>query len=112
MLYQKNWVNYCRDQKEYVISFENGKTKKPIKFIKKTKKSGTKINFLPSKETFSTIKFSAANLQKKTRISFFKQRFKDWFNRWNSYKSKVYENKYDGGISEFVTFLDQKSQFW
>ena len=23
-------------------------------------------------------------------------------------KTKLYENKYDGGIAEFVTFLDQK----
>ena len=108
-LSEKLDLTIYRDQKEYVISFENGKTKKPIKFIKKTKKSGTKINFLPSKETFSTIKFSAANLQKKIKeLAFLNKGLKiDLIDETHT-KVKVYENKYDGGISEFVTFLDQK----
>ena len=108
-LSEKLDLTIYRDQKEYLISFENGKTKKPIKFINKTKKSGTKINFLPSKETFSTIKFSAANLQKKIKeLAFLNKGLKiDLIDETHT-KVKVYENKYDGGISEFVTFLDQK----
>ena len=108
-LSEKLDLTIFRDQKEYAISFENGKTKQPIKFIKKTKKSGTKINFLPSKETFSTIKFSAVNLQKKIKeLAFLNKGLKiDLIDETHS-KVKVYENKYDGGISEFVTFLDQK----
>ena len=98
-----------RDQKEYFISFENGKTKSPIKFIKKTKKSGTKINFLPSKDIFSSIKFSAAILQKKMReLAFLNKGLKiDLIDETHA-KIKTYQNKYDGGISEFVTFIDQK----
>ena len=108
-LSEKLDLTIFRDQKEYAISFENGKTKQPIKFIKKTKKSGTKINFLPSKETFSSIKFSAVNLQKKIKeLAFLNKGLKiDLIDETHS-KVKVYENKYDGGISEFVTFLDQK----
>ncbi len=108
-LSEKLDLTIFRDQKEYAISFENGKTKQPIKFIKKTKKSGTKINFLPSKETFSSIKFSAVNLQKKIKeLAFLNKGLKiDLIDETHS-KAKVYENKYDGGISEFVTFLDQK----
>ena len=98
-----------RDQKEYFISFENGKTKSPIKFIKKTKKSGTKINFLPSKDIFSSIKFSATILQKKMReLAFLNKGLKiDLIDETHA-KIKTYQNKYDGGISEFVTFIDQK----
>ena len=98
-----------RDQKEYFISFEHGKTKKPIKLINKTKKSGTKINFLPSKETFSFIKFSATTLQKKIKeLAFLNKGLKiDLIDETHS-KIKIFENKYDGGISEFVSFLDQK----
>ena len=98
-----------RDQKEYFISFENGKTKSPIKFIKKTKKSGTKINFLPSKDIFSSIKFSATILQKKMReLAFLNKGLKiDLIDETHT-KIKTYQNKYDGGISEFVTFIDQK----
>ena len=99
-----------RDQKEYFISFENGKTKSPIKFIKKTKKSGTKINFLPSKDIFSSIKFSATILQKKMReLAFLNKGLKiDLIDETHT-KIKTYQNKYDGGISEFVTFIDQKN---
>ena len=44
-LSEKLELTIFRDEKEYFISFKNGKTVNPIKFIKKTKKSGTKINF-------------------------------------------------------------------
>ena len=74
-LSEKLDLNIFRDGKEYSISFKNGKTLNPIKFVKKTKQSGTKINFLPSKEIFSNTKFSISVLQKKDeRIGFFKQR--------------------------------------
>ena len=36
------------DGKEYLIAFKNGNTLKPLKQIGKTKKRGTRINFLPS----------------------------------------------------------------
>ena len=47
-LSEKLDLTIFRDEKEYFISFKNGKTVNPIKFVKKTKKSGTKINFLAS----------------------------------------------------------------
>ena len=36
------------------IKFEDGNSIKPLKFIGKTKKKGTKITFLPSKEIFQS----------------------------------------------------------
>ena len=108
-LSEKLDLTIFRDGKEYFISFENGKAKNPIKFIKKTKKSGTKINFLPSKNIFSSTKFSAATLQKKMReLAFLNKGLTiDLIDETHA-KTKTYENKYDGGIGEFVTFLDQK----
>ena len=108
-LSEKLDLTIFRDDKEYFVSFANGKTKNPIKFIKKTKKSGTKINFLPSKDIFSSIKFSAAILQKKMReLAFLNKGLTINLIDETHAKTKTYENKYDGGISEFVTFLDQK----
>ena len=66
-LSEKLDLTVFRDQKEYFISFKNGKAVRPINFIKKTKKSGTKITFLPSKGIFSSIKFNASTLHKKMR---------------------------------------------
>ena len=108
-LSEKLDLTIFRDGKEYFISFVNGKTKSPIKFVKKTKKSGTKITFLPSDNIFSSTKFSAATLQKKMKeLAFLNKGLKiDLIDETHS-KTKTYENKYEGGISEFVTFLDQK----
>ena len=58
-LSEKLELNIYRDGKEYSIIFKNGNTLKPLKQIGKTKKKGTRINFLRSKEVFCSIKFSA-----------------------------------------------------
>ena len=48
-----------REGKKYFIEFENGKSKAPLKQVGKAKdKDGTEINFVPSGEIFSSIKFS------------------------------------------------------
>ena len=100
-------LTICRDEKEYFISFKNGKAEKPIKFVKKTKKSGTKINFIPSKDIFTSIKFSASTLQKKMReLAFLNKGLQINLTDETKSKSKIYENKYDGGISEFVKYIN------
>jgi len=51
-LSEKLELNIYRDGKEYLITFRDGNTLKSLKQIGKTKKKGTKINFLPSKNVF------------------------------------------------------------
>ncbi len=73
-LSEKLELNIYRDGKEYLVTFENGNTKKSLKETGKTKKRGTRINFLPSKEVFSSTKFSSSILEKRIReLAFFKQ---------------------------------------
>ena len=60
-------LNIFRDGKEYLIKFKDGSSLKPLKQVGKRKKKGTKITFLPSKEIFSSIKFSASILEKRIR---------------------------------------------
>ena len=80
-LSEKLDLTIFRDGKEHFISFKNGKALNPLKATKKTKQSGTKINFIPSKDIFSKIKFSLATLQKKNeRVSIFKSRIKNKIN--------------------------------
>ena len=64
-LSEKLELNIYREGKEYSMSFKDGNSIKPLKSIGKTKKTGTKITFLPSKEVFSSIKFSSTILQKR-----------------------------------------------
>ena len=108
-LSEKLDLTIFRDQKEYFISFKNGKTVRPINFIKKIKKSGTKITFLPSKDIFSSIKFNVSTLHKKMReLAFLNKGLQINLIDKTHAKTKVYESKYSGGITEFVSFLDQK----
>ncbi len=56
-----------RDGSEYEINFKDGNSIKPLKKLGKTKKKGTKITFLPSKDIFSVTKFSTSILEKRIR---------------------------------------------
>ena len=66
-LSEKLTLRIFRDKKEYLVEFEDGKTLSSLKAKGKTNKTGTLINFLPSRKVFSDIKFSALTLQKRMR---------------------------------------------
>ena len=102
-------LNIFRDGKEYLITFKDGNSLKPLKEIGKTKKKGTKINFLPSKEIFSSTKFSSTILQRRMReLAFLNKGISIILTDNTSSKTKEYVNKYEGGILEFVKFINQK----
>ena len=108
-LSEKLELNIYRDGKEYLIAFKNGNTLKPLKQIGKTKKRGTRINFLPSKEVFSLIKFSAAILEKRIReLAFLNKGICITLIDQTSKKEKEFVHKYDGGIVEFVKHINNK----
>ncbi len=108
-LSEKLELNIYRDNKEYSIMFQDGNTIKPLKQIGKTKKNGTKIKFLPSKKIFSSTKFSSNILQKRVReLAFLNKGISIVLIDNTSSKSKEYVHKYDGGITEFVRFINQK----
>ena len=100
-----------RDNKKYFIEFKNGEAKSPLKAIGKSKHSGTVITFLPSKEIFSSIKFSANILVKRLReLAFLNKGIKIIFIDATLKKEKISEFKFDGGVIEFVDFLDEKRE--
>ncbi len=107
-LSQKLELNIERDGKKYFIEFEDGEAKAPLKVSGKSKNNGTKINFLPSKEIFSSTKFSFLIIQKRMReLAFLNKGIKIILNDFSQKKSKNIEFKFDGGILEFVEFLDE-----
>ena len=101
-----------REGKKYFIEFENGKSKEPLKQVGKAKdKDGTEINFVPSGEIFSSIKFSFAILEKRLReLAFLNKGIKITLNDFSQKKTKTLDFKYDGGILEFVEHLDYKRE--
>ncbi|MDC1476356.1 DNA gyrase subunit B [Pelagibacteraceae bacterium] len=107
-LSEKLILKIFRDKKEYHIEFKNGKALSPLKVKGKSNKSGTFINFLPSKEVFSDTKFVSAILQKRMReLAFLNKGLSIILLDKTSKKEKEYKNKYEGGIQEFVEFLDR-----
>jgi len=110
-LSEKLKLEIDRDGKKYFIEFKNGDAKAPLKVIGKSKGTGTQITFLPSKEIFSSIKFSPNIIVKRMReLAFLNKGIKITINNLNDKKSKIIEFKFDGGILEFVEFLDERRE--
>ncbi len=110
-LSKKLQLEINRDGKKYFIEFQNGEAKSPLKSIGKSKQSGTKITFLPSTEIFSTVKFSANILIRRMReLAFLNKGIKIIFIDGSLKNEKKSEFKFDGGVIEFVDFLDQKRE--
>ena len=107
-LSEKLILNIFREKKEYFVEFKNGKALSPLKAKGKTNKTGTRINFLPSREVFSDTKFSSSILQKRMReLAFLNKGLSIILVDKTGKKEKEYKNKYEGGIQEFVDFLDK-----
>ena len=110
-LSEKLELEINRDGKKYFIEFKDGDAKAPLKVTGKSKQSGTQITFLPSKEIFSSTKFSANILIKRMReLAFLNKGIKIIFTDASLKKEKVSEFKFDGGVLEFVEFLDEKRE--
>ena len=100
-----------REGKKHFIEFIDGKAKAPLKVIGKSKSNGTEINFLPSKEIFSSTKFSTNTIQKRMReLAFLNKGIKISINDLTQKKPRNIDFKFNGGIIEFVDFLDEKRE--
>ena len=110
-LSEKLKLEIDRDGKKYFIEFKDGDSKAPLKAIGTSKETGTQITFLPSKEIFSSIKFTPSIIIKRMReLAFLNKGIKITINDLNQKKEKIIEFKFDGGVSEFVVFLDEKRE--
>jgi len=110
-LSEKLKLEIYRDGKKHFIEFKNGEAKAPLKVVGKSKETGTQITFLPSKEIFSSTKFSGNIITKRMReLAFLNKGIKVIFSDLSQKKEKREEFKFDGGVLEFVEFLDNKRE--
>ena len=110
-LSEKLKLEINRDGKKYFIEFKDGDAKSPLKVVGKSKETGTQITFLPSKEVFSSIQFTANIILKRMReLAFLNKGITITISDLNTKKSKKTVFKFDGGIIEFVDFLDEKRE--
>ena len=104
-----------RDGLVYYMEFSNGSVTKNLKQIGKSKLddkgkpfTGTKITFLPASTTFTNIEFNFSTIEKRLReLAFLNTGIKINLIDKRSSKEKIIEFKYDGGINEYVKYLNQ-----
>ena len=89
-LSEKLKLEIDRDGKKHFIEFRDGDAKASLKVIGKSKETGTQITFLPSKEIFSSIKFSPNIIIKRMReLAFLNKGIKITINDRNQKKEKI-----------------------
>ena len=103
-----------RDGKAYFMSFENGEVKKKLKIIGESIKlnniffTGTKITFLPSTNTFNNIDFKFKTIEKRLReLAFLNNGINIVLKDKRAAKEVITNFQYDGGINEYVKFLNE-----
>ncbi len=98
-----------RDGKEHEARFENGDTVKHLEIVGESKgQKGTKVTFYPSDEVFSGIEFNFATLEHRLReLAFLNSGVKISLEDHRSEEPHIVTLCYDGGISEFVKYIDR-----
>ncbi len=114
-LSEKLELEINRDGKIFFMDFVNGVVNSSIKEIGKSKTNqdnkfitGTKITFLPSSKIFSNINFNFNTIENRLReLAFLNTGVKINLIDNRSAKEKIIEFKYDGGINEYVKYLNK-----
>ena len=106
-------VTICREGKKYQQRYERGHTMYPLKEIGvcDSEETGTKVTFLPDKEIFEETVYDYDILKQRLREMAFLTKglrivLKD--TREDQEKEKVFH--YEGGIREFVTYLNKSKE--
>ncbi len=101
-----------RNGKEHYMRFRHGDPEAPLKEVGDAKgKKGTKVSFMPSKETFSRIEFDFATLEHRLReLAFLNSGVRIVFSDLRGPEPRVEEMRYEGGVEAFVKFIDRNKQ--
>ncbi len=95
-----------RDSQVWFQTYRRGKPEGPIRPIGKTRKTGTKIRFLPDPEIFSMAEFSFDVLAQRLREQAFLNRGVE-VRLHDERTDKHLEFRYSGGIASFVEHLNR-----
>ena len=105
-------VEVCRDGKIYKQRYERGKTMYPLKVVGEcaSDKHGTKVVFLPDKEIFEETVYDYDTLKVRLReTAFLTKNLKITLRDDREVKhEKTFH--YEGGIKEFVTYLNRSNE--
>ena len=98
-----------RDGREYRIVFAGGEIVEPLMVVAEGKrKSGTVVTFKPSTKTFTRVDFDAERIEARLRqLAFLNSGVRVVFIDARVSPSKKEEFRFDGGVAEFVRYLDR-----
>ncbi len=98
-----------RQGSEYSMRFRHGNSEAPLKIVGPSNgKTGTEVTFLPSKETFTNVDFSYETLEHRLReLAFLNSGVELILTDNRAVEPRQTVFKYDGGVKEFVTWLDR-----
>ena len=95
-----------QDGKIYSQDYHDGEPKASIDVIGETTETGTQVHFKPSRVVFSLTEMSSAVLTKRLReLAFLNAGIHISFEDERTEKKEVFH--YDGGVSQFVDYLNQ-----
>ncbi|HLL27222.1 MAG TPA: DNA topoisomerase (ATP-hydrolyzing) subunit B [Xanthobacteraceae bacterium] len=101
-----------RDGREFFMRFKNGKAEHALKAVGKVADTrGTRVTFWPSHEVFSATEFDFATLEHRLReLAFLNSGVKVTLADQRGPVPKIEEMRYEGGVEEFVRYLDRNKQ--
>lgn len=101
-------VEIKRNGKIYKQSYERGKTVSKLEIVGESRKTGSKTTFWPDPEIFETTVFDFDVLEHRLReMAFLNKGIKIVFKDEREGKKRSETYHYEGGIKEFVTFLNK-----
>ena len=104
------WVEVKRDGKVYKQDYKIGVTQNKLKEIGKTKKSGTKVCFLPDSLVFNTTLFEYDIIAERLReLAYLNQGIEINLKDLREEEGQNDSFRFKGGLSDFVKYLDEKN---
>ncbi|MDO5154322.1 MAG: DNA topoisomerase (ATP-hydrolyzing) subunit B [Eubacteriales bacterium] len=101
-------VEIYRDGKIHHQRYEQGKIIKPLEITGNTRKRGTKVTFMPDATIFETLEFDFDTLRTRLReMAFLTKGLKIVLSDKRAGKEKEREFFYEGGIIEFVNYINR-----
>src|SRR5205823_4665738 len=111
-LSSKLQLRVWRDRKEHFIEFAHGDAVAPLKIVGDANgKRGTEVTFLASTETFTNVEYDFATLEHRLReLAFLNSGVNIVLSDMRHAVEKREAMRYDGGVEEFVKYLDRNKK--
>src|SRR6201986_2828505 len=111
-LSSKLLLRIWRDDKEHAIEFAHGDAVAPLKVVGDAPgRRGTEVTFQASTETFKNIEYDFATLEHRLReLAFLNSGVNIVLSDMRHAVEKREEMRYDGGVEEFVKYLDRNKK--